>query len=359
MPTYDRILSMFPTDYNAGGNSGLSFNIDATGEKWAAGFIASESFTLAKVAVYIHSENGTSPAYTWRIETDNGSGRPSGTLAWANATVDVTVTAAGWTALQTLTASSAIAPGTLYHFVIQESGVAPDASNYVAIRENGQMSIPAASGSNGEAGYLACYASRNSGGWAAGSGAPVFVLSNSDSSVMIGQVSDAGNVYAPTNTAWKGVKIVAPASGTVFQAAIEKLNSTSSGAVACKLIDGSNNILTTGTISAGWYDVQTHRDYDLYTFDAPQSLTSGSTYRLVWKDPSAAFRFDAIQCTSATFKTLLPGIAVAQLTEGTSSDGTASPTSWTDSDDEIVKFRLEYSSISAGSSSGSQRVIGG
>lgn len=352
-----RRISIVPNPYEPSGNNGLSFSLNDATNKWAAAFIVSEAITLAKVALYIHSETGTSPAYDWRIETDSGAGRPSGSLAWVNATASVTVSAAGWTALQSLTASSAITPGTIYHLVVQPTGSAPDGSNFVAIRENGMMGTPGMTSGSGYGGYLPCYASRYNGSWATGSGAPCIVLSNSDSSVMFGQVIDATNIYTLTNTAWKGVKIVAPASGTVWGASVAKLNSTSAGAVACKLINSSNTILTTGTNPAGWWDVLTARNHDQFVFDAPQSITAGETYRLVWKDPGAAQRFDAVQCTSATYKTIRPGYDSYMLTEGTSSDGSASPTVWTDSDDEEVEFQLHYSSVSAGGGGGTA-VIG-
>lgn len=342
-----RRVTIHPCRFNANGNNGLNFAIDATTEKWSAAFIPSESFTLAKVAVYIHSETGTSPAYTWRIETDDGAGRPSGTLAWANATVDVTVTAAGWTALQTLTAAGAVTPGVIYHFVIQESGTPPDASNFVAVRENSMMG---GATSWGIAGYLPCYSNRfAAAAWATGSGSPMFVLSNSDSSVMIGNVMDGTNLYTITNTAWKGVKIIAPLTGTLWAVGLGKLNSTSAGAVAAKVISSGNSILATGTVPAGWWDVNTARgEPDLFVLDSPIELTSGQTYRVVWKDPAGQQRFDATQCTSATFKAVKPGLDQYMLTEGTSSDGTASPTSWTDSDDEELDFQLHFNAVSSG-----------
>lgn len=344
-----RKIGIYPHFVNGGGNTGLSFSLNSGTNKWSAGFIVSESITLAKLAVYIHSENGTSPAYTWRIETDNGSGRPSGTLAWTDATVDVTVTASGWTSLQSLTASSAITPGTIYHFVIQPSGSAPDGSNYVAIKENGMTALSAPTGSA----YLPCYSNRYNGSWSNGSGAPVFVLSDSTSTVMFGNVADTQNVYTFTNTAWKGFKFTAPATMTAWGAQIEKLNSTSAGTVSCMLIDSTNTIRATGSIPAGFWDVNTARADDLFIFDTPYQITSGETYRVVWKDTAGQQRTDVLACGSSTFKSLLPGAGDLIFTEGTSSDGSASPTSWTDSDDEIPIVGLWGSSVSSGGGGGS------
>lgn len=335
-----RRVSIFPNQFVQGGNNGLSFNIDATGEAWGAAFMVSESFTLAKVALYINSENGTSPAYIWSIETDDGAGRPSGSLAWANASVSVTVTAAGWTALQTLTASGAVAPGTLYHLVVRESGVAPTGVNYVSMRENGMIAP--------YSGYVPCYSSRRTGGaWAGGTGGPNFVLANSDSSVMIGQVMDNAQALTITDTAWKGLKWVAPFSGTLWGAAFGKLNSTSAGAVAAKLISSGNSVLKTGTNPAGWFDGYGTRDMDPFVFDTPYDVTAGETYRVVWKDPAGQQRMDTIYCSDATFKAAMYGADQYALTEGTSSDGTASPTVWTDSDDELPKVELIFSSVTA------------
>lgn len=354
-----RRISLFPTDYATAGNSGLSFSLNNTTNKWAAGFIVSEAITIAKVAFYVHSETGTSPAYDVRIETDDGTGRPSGTLAWANASANFTVSAAGWTAELSLTASGAVSPGTLYHLVVQPSGT-PDGSNFIAMRENGMAiggMVSAANGVLGISGYLPCYAQRYTGSWANGSGAPVFVLANSDGSLRMGQVMDNSNLYTITDTAWKGIKFVAPATMTVWGACINKLNSASAGAVAAKLIDGSNNILATGTIPAGYFDVITHRQIDLFVFDSPVEITQGDTYRCVWKDPAGNQRFDASQCTSATFKAIKPGTDQYMLTEGTSADGSASPTSWTDSDDEEALFVLHGSSVEAGGGGGGGALL--
>lgn len=341
-----RRVSFCPVDYDPSGNNGLSFSLNNTTNKWSAGFVPSEAFTLAKVAIYINTETGTSPQYRLRIETDT-AGRPSGSLAWANATVSFTATTTGWQTLQTLTASGAVAIGTMYHLVCEPVGT-PDGSNFIAPRENGQMSN-AANPAAQSIGLLANWPNRYTGSWAHGSGAPCFALANSDDSYIVGQVSDATNVYTITNTAWKGMKFVAPWSGPLWGVRFQKLNSTSAGAVALKLISSGNSVLATATLPATYWDVNTARgDKDLFVFATPYTVTAGDTYRIVAQDPAGNQRFDAIQCTSATLKSALPGIGVHMLTEGTSSDGTASPTSWTDSDDEMCFVELLGSSVSAG-----------
>lgn len=349
-----RRVSFCPFDFDGGGNIGLSFSLNNTTNKWSAGFAPSEAFTLAKVAIYINTETGTSPQYRLRIETDSG-GRPSGSLAWANATVNFTATTTGWQSLQTLTASGAVSIGTLYHLLCEPVGT-PDASNFIAPRENGQMTLGAPAHS---VGLIASWSNRYTGSWASGSGAPCFALGNSDDSYIVGQVCDTSNLYTITNTAWKGLKFVAPCAMTVWGCRFQKVNSTSAGAVALKLISSGNSVLATATLPDTYWDVNTSRgDKDLFVFDTPVALTAGNTYRIVAKDPSGNQRFDSPQCTSATLKVALPGIGTHMLTEGTSSDGTASPTSWTDSDDEMCYVELLGSSVASGGGTAGSRLVG-
>lgn len=330
-------------ELGAAANYNGNFAIDAATDKAAIGFIASESFTLAKVDLYVHNEVGTSPAYDIRIETDDGAGRPSGTLAWANATATFTATTAGWIGLQTLTASGAIAPGTLYHIVIQPNGV-PDAINHIAIKDAPGPISPTAGPQN-----IYSVSERYTGSWS-NPGFGIFVLSNSDSSVMIGQPYYVEmSTLTVTNTAWKGVKFTAPCNMTVWGCVFYCLNSTSAGIVSAKLISSGNSVLGTADLPAAAMDLATARGFSsrILVFSSPISLTAGETYRLVLKDTAGNQRIEG-GATSSAYKTLGGVGGDAHLTEGTSSDGTASPTVWTDTDTSFPGFLLMASESPAG-----------
>lgn len=354
MPNFnERRFVLNTVNASALGNNGLSFAISQNTFKWAAAFASPTGFTLAKVALYIHSVTGTPVAYDVRIETDNGSGRPSGTLAWANATAQIASGAsAGWTSELSLTASGALTVGTIYHIVVQPA-TDPASANYISMRENGMVT----SGSDGNLTY---WTSRNSGSWAAGIGSPVFVcVSNDATPLRFGQVIDNSASVTPTNTVWHGMKFVCPVTGTYLGCTVEQLNSTSAGAVAAKIIDSGNNVLVTGTLAAGVFDALTSRSAcQTFVFDTPITLTAGQTYRCVWKDPAGVWRIDCVICSS-TYKTIKPGADQYIRTNGTSSDGIASPTTWTDTDtDEMCQFHMfasEFTGGGGGGASGGRR----
>lgn len=345
----ERRFQLQPTYGSGASNNTLTFAIDQNTDKWAVGFTAPKALNLAKVAFYINSVTGTPVAYDIRIETDNGAGRPSGTLAWANATGQLASGAsAGWTTEIALTAAGALTVGTIYHIVVQPASD-PASANYITVRENSQFGL-----SGTPAGNVTHWTSRNTGSWGAGIGGGVWVgVSDDGTPVKFGQPIDGASTVTPTNTVWHGVKFTCPVTGTYWGCGVGQLNSTSSGAVAAKLIDSGNNILATGVLAAGVFDILTTRGNDkFFVFDTPQTLTAGQTYRCVWKDPSGVWRLDTFTVNS-TYKAILPGAQEYIRTNGTSSDGTASPTSWTDTDTEgIHNFTLYASEFTGGGGGG-------
>jgi len=312
-----------PTYSNFGSNENLSSPLDTSSKKYAYAFIPSESMVLNKVAFRLLSITGTPVAYNIRIETDDGAGRPSGALAWTNATAQVTPTASGWITETALTATGTINVGTIYHMVIQ-ANVDPT-SNYISVQEN---AIMPAGGSGGNLTYQT--ARYDGASWTTRSSGVFVLVSNATIPIRMGQVIHAGGVYTITNTVWYGMKIIAPVTATLWGCGIGKLNSTSAGIVSAKLINSSNTVLSTASIPAGWWDLNTGRDNsDLFIFDIPTVLAAGETYRIVWKDTTGNQRIEYHECAS-TYQDIKPGGPDYIYTTGTSSDGTASPTSWTD-----------------------------
>jgi hypothetical protein len=358
-----RSILIQPNAVNSGGNNSLSYALSDSTLKWAAGFAAPKAITLAKVAVRALSKTGTPVAYDVRIESDNGAGRPSGSLAWANATSQIpTNQAAGWTSELTLTSSGALTVGTVYHIVVQPA-TDPASANYINLHETGVMSDLGAI----VAGNMTYWASRyNGSAWSTGSGAPLFVCVADDGTTKFGDVfasTTLDSVPTLTNTAWYGMKFVAPFTGTLWGAGFGCLDSTSATTVEAKLIDNSNTVLASAPLEAGVHDILTGRgNYKLFFFDTPTQLTAGQTYRVVFKDAAGAMRMDVFGCDS-TYQALKPGADQYVYTKGTSSDGTASPTSWTDNDaGEVADFTLMFSEASSGgggSGGSGQRVISG
>lgn len=328
-----------------GNNNGLSFSLNSSSVKWSAAFVPPESFTAAKLWLNFQTRTGTNGQYTFRIETDDGTGKPSGTLAWTNATVSATPSASGWAGPYTLTAAGAIAPGTTYHLLAAQD--VTDASNFLAVKENGQLYIDASGLPSGDGMPFCAYALRFNGAtWSVGAGSPCFSITDSAGTTGFGQVFDSSGNTTVTNTAWAGAKFTTLAPMTVWGCSFSTLSSTTAGACAAKLIDSGNNVLATGTIPAGPWRFITGRIPQIFVFDSPVSLAIG-TYRVVVKDPSGVLRFEYASCANSTLKAFKPGGSAYTYTAGTSSNGTASPTSWTDTDSQLPPFSL-YASASNG-----------
>lgn len=354
MPMPSRQVTFRTNDVTGSGNGGLSFALNDNGDWYAIGFISPETFTLAKLVLLFLSKTGTPVAYDVRIETDNGTGRPSGTLAWANATTQVAANqAAGETAQLTLTASGTITVNTIYHVVIKPN-TDPANTNYLTIQHSSAESVCTFNG------WTAT--STNSGvAWSNGNGPNPYIVLVSDTGAFYGHVHAPFSAGTLSNTVWIGAKLTAPVNMVVFAAVAQKLNSSAAGHVKARLIDSENTILAIGGIPAGFFDVMGGRQGDIYYFDTPAKIIKGRVYRVVWQDPNASQRFDySGNYFSSTYNSLMPGGGNYVYTSGTSSDGTASPTSWTDTpSQEFNQFELVGSSADPIPTARNIRIGGG
>lgn len=328
-----------------GTNFGIGTAIDGSTEKYAIAFVPGVDFTLAKVAFKIYSVTGTPVAYDVRIETDNGAGRPSGTLAWANATAQLASGAsAGWTAELTLTASGVLDMATMYHMVIQPAS--DPAGAYISINETGEGAKFRPYNFMGEF--------YNGSAWS-NLYCPIFMLVSSDGTPeRWGQPLDSSALTYLTDTAWRGVKFTAPATMDIMGIRFGGATSTTQGLLSAKLIDSGNNILATGSLPAGWGDLM-GSGYTTVTllFPSKQTLTSGQVYRIAMKDTGSSGHRILEYYTSRTgtpdYSALKLGGSAYITTYGTSSDGIASPTSWTDlANSEPIGFEILVDSIAAG-----------
>jgi hypothetical protein len=319
--------------------NGLSTAIDASGEKFAFGFHSSDSFTLSKVAFRVHSITGTPVAYDVRIETDS-SGRPSGTLAWTNATGQLAAGTSTGIKEVTLTATGTINIGTRYHVVIQPN--TDPASNYINI-----------AGSNCGKGFFSMNgAFYNGSSWSGANDARDFALiSNDGTPLMISAWSDQGAPYL-NNLTWKGLKVTMSDTVTMIGACLEFDSgiADSTGTLSVHVIDTSNNILESGSITAN------NIGLPCVYLDAPYELVKDTTYRIVWQDSSGALRYRSLFYDSS----YVSGDPRRdyQNTYGTSSDGTASPTSWTDASGKYDPPMYIISSNSVCSGGGGETSYG-
>jgi len=118
-------------------------NLNGTGEGLAFSVLPPNvSSPLAAIWFY-QTANTLTPNMDIRIETDDGNGKPSGTLVHANLTKTYTVTAgAGWkrVAFDTPASISFTGPPIWVMFAPASSGTVYDASNHVTIQRYGELS---------------------------------------------------------------------------------------------------------------------------------------------------------------------------------------------------------------------------
>lgn len=348
---YSGLVRICEVPITGGGSTSLAYTLDSATKKYAITFQSSESFTLAKVAFKVQSKTG-SPTCSIRIETDDGSGRPSGTLAWTNATITgVAISATGWLSEQSLTASGTVSPGTIYHVVIANDHGTP-ASNYFDC--NDQAITSQTNTGYGIQQYLTSLtASYNGSAWANRYG-PLFMLSDSGGTTKVGQPFEDTGIQTMSNTTAYGVKFTAPLSGSVVGVTLASLLNTGVGDVTSKLYDGSDNLLGTATFKTGLGTIIGGGRFSRwFPFDSGAvSITSGSTYRLVFNDSGSADRLEyATAPSSPDYRQIAPFAQAMQWTQGTTG-------SWTDTPGKLpVLFSLTVSSVSAGSSGISNRII--
>lgn len=124
-------IALEPTGNKVTGDPKSAGAIDSSSKKTSIRFTAQggDNLTVDNIRVFLHNEAGTSPAYNYGIQADDGSGYPDGT--WIDNLI-YTATSTGWQVINlpndpTLTANN------VYHIVVQPSGT-PDSENHIALR---------------------------------------------------------------------------------------------------------------------------------------------------------------------------------------------------------------------------------
>jgi len=117
-------------EYHAGTDSQISIT-GATSLRGAQSFQLDNTETVTAVSIYAHKNGGTTTELTVRIETDS-SGKPSGTLANANATGTIaafTTTSSTWKTVDFATPFS-LTGSTTYWLVVQHTTEGVGSSDY-------------------------------------------------------------------------------------------------------------------------------------------------------------------------------------------------------------------------------------
>lgn len=321
--------------YNWGNNANLGYDLSTSVKRAAISITSDIDMTVAKVGFSVSSVTGTPVAYTVGLQSAGSDGKPSGSLACASASATLSSgTSAGIKEL-TLTSTCAITAGTRYFIVFS-----PDSSplsNYITLRATNFG--PGVTNS-----YL--FTSGDSGStWSKGNDGWGFLKSNDGTPKPVSSLLLTGEgTVTVTNTVWYGIKFTADETSTALGACTVGINSSSANIVKAFLIDSSNNILATGTLSDGAVDDISNV---CIPFATAYDITQGSTYRVVIKDSGGNYRLRDVSLDSSY--NFGPWADVIR-TNGTSSDGNASPTSWTDTSTGriAVKLLLKGKTDSAG-----------
>lgn len=281
------VLTQSSTNSNYGNNFLVTAtssigNMTSSTIKTSLRFTAQATKTVNAIRVYLDSEVGASPSYTYGIQA-NASGNPSGTFLGSGT---LTATSAGWKTI-TLSPPVNITAGAIYHLVVQYNSGTINTSRYIALRQSAPLNAlyPQTNVVDGSANTLF-----NSGSsWTTVGGQPVYELDFSDGSF-------EGNPYE-TNTAvsvfganWIGEKFTVSGGNKVASAISFYVNKNSITAPAdslqVELRDASNNVIESGVLAAA-AQVSTTFSYKTYTFSTQRTLTSGSAYRIFLKSPNS------------------------------------------------------------------------
>jgi hypothetical protein len=330
------------TPYQPGNSVSTGFQLNGATLKFDTAFLPTQDITLAKVNFKTTTITG-SPTCTVRIETDT-AGRPSGVLAWANATLTGVAVTSGWQTEITLTASGSLAKGTVYHLVITNDHATP-ASNHFTVNDQTLLNPP--SGADFWRSMWAVTSSYNGAAWSNRNGAMFMLVSNDGTPVYMGQPVDTSSIQTLSNTTAYGMKFTAPFSCSVQGLVFNHLPNTGTTNVTAKLYDNSDTLLGTATLPTAVYTIEGNtRHGDYMVFDGgPVTLTSGSPYRIVFNDAGSSDRVEYVTApTSPDYRLVSPIMQDWQWTQGTTG-------SWTDTTGKVLQgFGLVASAITAAAS---------
>ena len=248
-------------------------------------FTAQSGKTVSAISVYIDSEVGVSPSYSYGIQGDV-SGNPSGTYLGSGA---LKATSAGWKTI-TLSPAVDITAGAIYHIVVEHNSGAISTSRYVALRRSAPQNLLYAQTQAADSQSNTLF---NSGsGWTAQNFQPIYELDFPDATY-------EGNPYetnAQVNVFganWIGEKFtVAGGNKTVKDISFYvRQNSATEPADSLQVelrtvtpnavVSGGSGILATAA------QTNTAYNYFTYTFASPITLTNGADYRIVLKSPGS------------------------------------------------------------------------
>ena len=333
--------------------SSTTFAMSAIKTGWCARIKARNANDITAVRIN-WSVVGTA-LFDLRIETiDTGSGRPTGTLYDANAVLTGQTPASGWQ-LNTFSTppSTGLTPGNEYGIVviITTGGASTTIRSHVAAGLQGSA-YPCIVSTAADA--TTTDGTSRTGFSEVTQSVPIATIVFSDGSELPLDCSPwaSNNTYALYGNAGAGAKVTVPSGATLSVRGIvsEVLKAgTPAGDLRMRILDSSNNLVSgaTCTVSRNSLSSLGSARSCVFPFSSPVSLTGG-TYRVIADSSSSAnssncWRLQSAVANSSAF------VDSAHIMTNTS-DLTATPIVWSDTNTEEPPVGLLFDTESAGSS---------
>ncbi|OGD86749.1 hypothetical protein A2164_01600 [Candidatus Curtissbacteria bacterium RBG_13_35_7] len=259
-------------------------SMTTTGHKTSLRFTAQESKTVSAIRVYLQTENKSSPAYRYGIQTNNPVGDiPSGT--WVNNYFRVyTATTTGWQII-TLSTPLLLNSGTIYHIVVEPDG-SPSSQNYIALRRSTPPNYlyPKTNAQDLNANTL--FKAGTTANWATQNSQPIYELNFSDATFEGNPYDSSAEVAVFSNT-FIGEKFTY--TGQTQNAQSVTFYVRKQGTPAGNLdfivqqIGGSTTTCTVNSSGVG-----TNNAPVTCTFGSPVTLSNGAQYRVYLRSQTSA-----------------------------------------------------------------------
>lgn len=339
-----------------GGNAASSLPLTTLNNGVSFRFLAPDVRDIK--SVWVNFSNATTPGTVRvRIETDDGTGKPSGTLYDANATVDITP-ALGWQNCVFATPPTThLTAGAFFHIVLLTTVAATGSQTlrgYWA-PPGGAYPLNALSATDG---------TTRSNFAENGQSVPVCAIVFSDNSEeTCGFAAFAASAtFAVYGTRAFGAKLIVPAGVTLScDGVVMELAALRNGTpddLRARIFTSGGSLVSGASISlpkAGLVNASAKRI--IGRFPAAVSLVSG-TYRVVWDqvgNTSTSGNNWSFYSATHRANTLTP----SYFTLTTTTDITAGTVTWVDTDTDVPLIGLQANDASGSGGGGGPRVIGG
>lgn len=273
--------SLYGSQFLLTGTSSIGSMTSST-RKTSLRFTAQNTAIVNTVRVYLQTERGTSPAYRFGIQGNNG-GNPSGIFLGSGT---LTSNSAGWKTI-TLSPAVNITAGTVYHIVIEPSG-SPTSSNYIAIRRTTPQNLFNPYSTTADSNLNTLF--YNGTSWAVQNFQPMYEL-DFNNGTYEGNPYDSATAVNIFGANFYGEKFTVTGSDkTVTDVTFYvRKNSATNPADSLQVVlwDADTNTLIEEGVLATAAQLTTTYANRTYTFATPRTLTVGKSYRIYLQSPAS------------------------------------------------------------------------